>query len=103
MELTAFKPVERPATSKDLMQRKALAIKEEEIREQIEKHLNENDMSGVKIITIEYSLDGSQLFLALNSENSVHYNLKRLHQDIQKMVKGVHLEIRQIGPETLPR
>ncbi len=80
------------------MQRKALAIKEEEIREQIEKHLNENDMSGVKIITIEYSLDGSQLFLALNSENSVHYNLKRLHQDIQKMVKGVHLEIRQIGP-----
>ncbi|MBG0787772.1 MAG: stage 0 sporulation protein [Anaerolineaceae bacterium] len=98
LELTAFKPVERPATSKDLMQRKALAIKEDEIREQIEKHLNENDMSGVKIITVEYSLDGSQLFLALNSENSVHYNLKRLHQDIQKMVKGVHLEIRQIGP-----
>ncbi len=98
LELTAFKPVERPATSKDLMQRKALAIREEEIREQIEKHLNENEMSGVKVITIEFSLDGRQLFLALNNENSVHYNLKRLHQDIQKMVKDVHLEIRQIGP-----
>lgn len=98
LELSGFKPVERPATAKDLMQRKALAIREEEIREQIEKHLNENEMSGVKIITVEYSLDGGQLFLALNSENSVHYNLKRLHQDIQKMVKDVHLEIRQIGP-----
>jgi len=98
LELTAFKPVERPATAKDLMQRKAFAIREDEIREQIEKHLNENEMSGVKVITVEYSLDGRQLFLALNNENSVHYNLKRLQQDIQKMVKDVHLEIHQIGP-----
>ena len=98
LELATFKPVERPATAKDLMQRKALAIREDELREAIRTHLNENDMSGVKIISIEFSLDGHQLFLALNSENSVHYNLKRLHQDIQKMVKDVHLEIRQIGP-----
>jgi cell fate regulator YaaT (PSP1 superfamily) len=80
------------------MQRKTFSIKEDELHEQLRKHLNENDMSGVKIISIEYSLDGRQLFVALNSENSVHYNLKRLHQDVQKMVKGVHLEIRQIGP-----
>jgi cell fate regulator YaaT (PSP1 superfamily) len=98
LELATFKPVERPATAKDLMQRKALAIREDELREAIRTHLNENDMSGVKIISIEFSLDGHQLFVALNSENSVHYNLKRLHQDIQKMVKDVHLEIRQIGP-----
>ena len=98
LDLAGFKPVERPATSKDLMQRKAFAIKEDELREQLRQHLNENDMSGVKIISIEYSLDGRQLFVALNNENSVHYNLKRLHQDVQKMVKGVHLEIRQIGP-----
>lgn len=98
LELAGFKPVERAATAKDLMQRKALAIKEEELREQLRQHLNENDMSGVKIISIEYSLDGRQLFVALNSENSVHYNLKRLHQDVQKMAKDVHLEIRQIGP-----
>ncbi len=98
LELATFKPVERPATAKDLMQRKALAIREDELREAIRTHLNENDMSGVKIISIEFSLDGQQLFVTLNSENSVHYNLKRLHQDIQKMVKDVHLEIRQIGP-----
>jgi hypothetical protein len=28
----------------------------------------------------------------------VHYNLKRVQQDVQKMVKDVRLEIRQIGP-----
>lgn len=98
LDLSSFKSVERPATPIDLMQRRALAIREQEITEKIEKHLNENGMSGVKIVSVEFSLDGNQLFVALNSEPAVHYNLKRLQQDIQKMVKDARLEIRQIGP-----
>ena len=98
LDLNSYKPVERPATPTDLLQRKALAIREDEIAEKILKHLNENGMSGVKIISVEFSLDGDRLFVALNSEASVHYNLKRLQQDVQKMVKDAELEIRQIGP-----
>ena len=98
LDLESFKAVERPATPKDLLQRKTLAIREDEVREQITKYLNENGMSGVKIVSVEFSLDGNRLFVALNSEQSVHYNLKRVTQDIQKMVKDVRLEIRQIGP-----
>jgi cell fate regulator YaaT (PSP1 superfamily) len=98
LDLSSFKPVERPATPKDLLKRKELAIKEEEIIERIRQHLNENGMSGVKVISAEYSLDGDRLFVALNSESSVNYNIKKLHQDVQKMVKDVKLELRQIGP-----
>jgi cell fate regulator YaaT (PSP1 superfamily) len=98
LDLHSFKPVERPAKPKDLLQRKAYAIREEEIAEQIRTHLNENGLSGIKVVSTEFSLDGKNLFVAVNSENSVHYNLKRLHQDIQELVKDVHLEIRQIGP-----
>ena len=98
LDLNSVKAVERPATPKDLLQRKALAIREEEVTEEIHKYLNENGMSGVKIVSVEFSLDGSRLFIALNNEASVHYNLKRVQQDVQKMVKDVRLEIRQIGP-----
>ncbi len=98
LDLRSFKSVERPATPKDLMIRKSLALKEKALTEQIREHLNENDLSGVKIVSVEFSLDGNRLFILLNSESSVNYNIKRLHGDIQKMVKDVHLELRQIGP-----
>lgn len=98
LDLNSFKPVERPAEPRDFLQRKAYALREEEIIEQIRAHLNENGLSGIKVISVEFSLDGKNLFVAINSENSVQYNLKRLHQDIQAMVKDVHLEIRQVGP-----
>ncbi len=98
LDLNSFKPVEHPATPKDLLQRKSLALKEVAFIDRMREHLNENGMSGVKVISAEYSLDGQSLFVALNSEPSVNYNLKRLHQDVQKMVKDAKLELRQIGP-----
>lgn len=98
LDLSSFKSVERPATPQDLLQRKALEIKEKETKERILQYLNENGLSGVKIVSVEYSLDGNRLFILVNSESSVNYNIKKLHSDIQKMEKDVHLEIRQIGP-----
>ena len=98
LDLHSFKAVERPATPKDLLQRKALMLKEKEIKAQIRDHLNEHGLSGVKVVSAEYSLDGNRLFVLLNSESSVNYNIKRLHNDIQNMLKDVHLELRQIGP-----
>jgi len=98
VDLQSFKPVERPASPKDLLQRQALAIKEEEVRERIIELLNQSNMSAVKVVSIEYSLDGDRLFILLNSESSVNFNIKRLHQDIQKMEKDVNVDLRQIGP-----
>jgi len=98
LDLRSFKSVERPATPADLLQRKALALKEKETTAKVEEYLNHNGLSAVKIVSVEYSLDGDRLFILINSESSVNYNLKRIHQDIQKLEKDVQLDLRQIGP-----
>mgnify|MGYP001232103230 CR=1 FL=1 len=98
LDLNSFKSVERPATAKDLLKRKALALEEEAAKEKIKDYLIENGLSAIKLISAEFSLDGNRLFLLINSESSVTYNIKKLHQDIQKLFKDVNLEIRQIGP-----
>lgn len=98
LDLNSFKPVERPATPQDLLQRKNLELKEEELIAQIREHLNAIGLGAVKVVSAEYSLDGDRLFILINSENSVNFNVKRLHQDIQEMVKGVRLDLRQVGP-----
>lgn len=98
LDLNSFKSVERPATPKDLLTRKSLAMEEEEAKDKIREYLIENGLSGVKVVSAEFSLDGNRLFLLINSESSVTYNIKKLHQDIQKIFKDVDLEIRQIGP-----
>jgi len=98
LDFNSFKSVERPATPRDLLQRKALSIQEEETKEQIRNYFKENNLSAVKVVSAEYSLDGNRLFVLINSESSINYNIKRVHQDIQKMLKDVQLELRQIGP-----
>ena len=98
LDLNSFKSVERPATPQDLLQRKSLKLKEEEMTVRIYKHLNEQGLSAIKVVSVEYSLDGDRLFILINSESSVNFSIKRLHQDIQNMDKNVQLEIRQIGP-----
>ncbi|MFU8826308.1 MAG: PSP1 domain-containing protein [Brevefilum sp.] len=98
LDLNGFKAVERPATPQDLLKRKALLIKEEEIIEQIRTHLAEQGLSAVKVLSAEYSLDGDRLFVLINTEASVNVNAKRLQQDIKRMVKDIDVDLRQIGP-----
>ena len=98
LELNTFKAVERPATPQDLLQRKALVIKEQEIIAQIRDHLAEQGLSAIKLLSAEYSLDGDRLFILINSESSVNVNTKRLQQEIKRMVKDVNVDLRQIGP-----
>jgi len=98
LELNAFKTVERPATPQDLLKRKALMIKEEEIIAEIREHLAKQGLSAVKVISAEFSLDGDRLFILVNSESSVNFNAKRLQLDIKRMAKDVDVDLRQIGP-----
>ena len=98
LDLHSFKSIERPATPTDLLNRKALLIREKETGEIIRDHLIDVGLSGIKVVSVEYLLDGIQLFILISSDSSVNYNLKRLKNDIQKLVKDVQLEIRQIGP-----
>lgn len=98
LELSAFKPVERPATPQDLLQRQALTIQEQEIMARTREHLRDQGLSAVKLLSAEFSLDGKRLFVLINTEASVNVNAKRLQQDIKGMLKDVDVDLRQIGP-----
>jgi cell fate regulator YaaT (PSP1 superfamily) len=98
LDMNAFKAVERPATPQDLLQRQALVIKEREMIERIQAHLQEQGLSAVKVLSAEFSLDGKRLFILINNEPSVNVNAKQLQQDIKGMVKDVDVDLRQIGP-----
>lgn len=98
LELSNFKPVERPATPQDLLQRQALVIREEEIIAKIREHLKEQGLSAVKLLSAEFSLDGKRLFVLVNTESSENVNAKRLQQDIKNMVNDADVDLRQIGP-----
>ena len=98
LELNGFKAIERPATPQDLLQRKTLAIREQEIVEEIRAHLAGQGLSAVKVLSAEFTLDGDRLYVLINVEPSVSVNAKKLQQDIKQMVKGVEVDLRQIGP-----
>ena len=98
LDLNGFKAIERPATPQDLLQRKALILKEEEMKESIRQHLIEKGLSAVKVLSVEYALDGERLFILINSDTSVNVNVRRLQQDIKHMAQDVEVELRQIGP-----
>jgi cell fate regulator YaaT (PSP1 superfamily) len=98
LDLNSFKSVERPATPQDLLLRKDLALREQEIIEKIRKHLVENGLAAIKVVSAEYSLDGNRLFILINSDSSVNFNVKHFHQDIQKLIGDAKLELRQVGP-----
>jgi cell fate regulator YaaT (PSP1 superfamily) len=98
LDMNGFKAVERPATPQDLLQRKALIIREQEIIAQIRANLAEQGLSAVKVLSAEFSLDGDRLFVLINTEASVNVNAKRLQQDIKQMAKDVDVDLRQIGP-----
>ena len=47
---------------------------------------------------MDYSREDNRWRVLLNSESSVKYNIKRLHNDIQEMEKGIQRIRLQIGP-----
>lgn len=98
LDMNSFKSVERPATPQDLLLRKDLALREQEIIEKIRKHLVDIGLAAIKVVSAEYSLDGNRLFILINSDTSVNFNVKHFHQDIQKIIGDAKLEVRQVGP-----
>lgn len=98
LEYNGFKAIERPAAPQDLLQRKALVIREQEIVEEIRHQLAEQGLSAVKVLSAEFTLDAERLFVLINSEPPVNVNAKKLQQDIKQIVKDADVELRQIGP-----
>lgn len=99
----SWKPLDRVATPKDLMQRQYWQSKEEEVVEQCANRVKELKLHGVKIVTSEYSFDGTRLNILFSSDSDAKVELKSLRSDMQRLFAPAQVDLRQIGPRDVAK
>lgn len=98
-----IKPIERVATPRDLVIRQSWQQKETEALTYSRGRITELGIARVKIITAEYSLDGSRLTILFSTEAEEKIDLKSLRQDVQRLYAPTQVELRQIGPRDVAK
>lgn len=98
-----WKSVERIATPRDLVLRKIWAQKEIEVTIACRERAAQLKLSGVKIISSEYSYDGTRLTIMYSTETEEKADLKSLRHDIQVLFQQSQVEMRQIGPRDVAK
>jgi cell fate regulator YaaT (PSP1 superfamily) len=98
-----WKPIDRRATPRDLLLRQMWQMKEAEVVTRLQGKATDLRLVGIKIISAEYSFDGSRLTILFSSETEEKYDLKSLRQDMQKMFAPSQVEMRQIGPRDVAK
>lgn len=98
-----WKPIDRRATPRDLLLRQMWQMKEADVVTACRTKANELRLNGVKIVSAEYSFDGSRLMILFSTETEEKYDLKSLRQDMQKMYAPSQVEMRQVGPRDVAK
>ena len=98
-----WKPVDRLATPRDLLLRQVWQQRETEVVAICKERAKAIGLSNVKVISAEYSFDGSRLAIMYSSENEEKVDLRSLRSDIQKQFAPAQVEIRQIGPRDVAK
>ena len=98
-----WKPIERIATPRDLLLRRAWAQKEAEAMIVCRERATQLRLRGIKVVAAEYSFDGTRLTLMFSSESEDKADLKSLRHDMQKQYQPSQVEMRQIGPRDVAK
>lgn len=98
-----WKPIDRRATPRDLLLRQMWQMKESEVIASCKSRASDLRLVGIKIVSAEYSFDGSRLSIQFSSETEEKYDLKSLRSDMQKMFAPSQVEMRQIGPRDVAK
>jgi cell fate regulator YaaT (PSP1 superfamily) len=98
-----WKPILRRATPRDLVLRQLLLKKELEATINCRAKAAEFKIPGLKIITSEYTLDGTRLSFLYSTEAERKVDLKKLRSAMQRMYPRALVEMRQIGPRDVAK
>ena len=98
-----WKQVDRRATPRDLVMRQSWQAKEAEVLEKSQERAAAIHLHGIKIISAEYSFDGSRLVVQFSSESEEKIELKGLRSELQKLFSPAQVELRQIGPRDVAK
>lgn len=98
-----WKHIQRKATPRDLVLRQLWQKKELEATINCRAKCAEVKIQGVKIITSEYSFDGSRLAFLYSTEGEAKIDLRNLRNAMQRIYPRTHVEMRQIGPRDVAK
>jgi len=98
-----WKSIERLATPRDLILRRMWAQKELEAMVACRERAAQLNLAEVKVVSSEYSFDGSRLTLMFSAETEDKVDLKSLRHDMQKKYQPAQVEMRQIGPRDVAK
>jgi len=99
----AWKLVDRRASSRDLVMRQAWQAKEADVLAKAQQRAGEMKLHGIKVVSAEYSFDGSRLVIQFSTEGEEKIELKGLRIDLQKSFSPSQVELRQIGPRDVAK
>jgi cell fate regulator YaaT (PSP1 superfamily) len=98
-----WKPILRRATPRDLVLRQLLQRKELEATINCRAKMSELGIPGVKIITAEFTFDGTRLSFLYSTEAERKVDLKKLRSAMQRAYPRTRVEMRQIGPRDVAK
>ena len=98
-----WKPIERLATPRDLLQRQSWQEKELDVIAAAKARAAEIHLFGIKIIFAEYSYDGTRLSIFFSSDSEEKVELRSLRSDMQRAFGPAQVDVRQIGPRDVAK
>jgi cell fate regulator YaaT (PSP1 superfamily) len=98
-----LKPVLRRATAQDLILRQTWEQKEAEAMASCQEKAKELGFMDVKIISAEFSFDGSRLYFLYSCEEGEKTDLKSLRRAMQRLYSQNHIELHLIGPRDVAK
>lgn len=99
----ALKSIQRVASAQDLVLRQSWQNKEVEAVTTCREKVRELGLSDVKIITAEYSFDGSRLFFLYSSEAGEKADLRSLRRVMQRTYQPSRVEMHLVGPRDVAK
>jgi cell fate regulator YaaT (PSP1 superfamily) len=98
-----MKAIDRKATPRDLLLRQSWQLQEADVLEAAQKRSKELNLYGVKIVSAEYSFDGSRLTILFSTDKEDKVDLKSLRGDLGRRFNQTQVEVRQVGPRDVAK
>lgn len=98
-----IKSILRIATPQDLLLHQEYEKKEYEAVNDCRKKASELGFADVKIISAEFSLDGSRLLFVYSCDEGEKTDLKSLRRSLQRTYQQSHVELHLVGPRDVAK
>jgi len=98
-----LKSILRIATPKDLLIRQQWEKREIEALAICRAKVSELRLENVKIVSAEFSLDGSRLIFVYSSEDGEKTDLKSLKRAMQRTFQQAHVDMHLVGPRDVAK